>query len=199
MKLKLICAAALALVGFSNVQAAGDAATGKALFETCVGCHGINSATNAVPSYHVPLIGAQQGDYVAAALKAYANGGRTHASMNGNAASLSEQNIQDLAAFIAGYKGSPTSGRVTGDAAAGKAKAQNCAGCHGEDGKSSGGGNPTLAGQYETYLMKALRDYRSGARKNPIMQGMAADLSDDDIHAIAAHYASQKPALSVVK
>lgn len=200
MKNKILRAAAsLALVaGATTVQAAGNPAEGKNSFETCVGCHGILGYTNAVPSYHVPLIGGQHVEYVTAALKAYASGARTHASMNGNAVSIGDADIQNLAAFIAAYKGSPKAVPVTGDAAAGKAKAQACAACHGDDGNSQNGNNPRLAGQYESYLVKSLKDYKSGTRKNPVMQGMVAGLSDDDINAIAAFYASQKPVLSIV-
>ncbi|MGD8644484.1 MAG: cytochrome c [Chromatiales bacterium] len=78
-----------------------------------------------------------------------------------------------------------------GDAAAGKQKSQTCAACHGPDGNSPNPIYPHLAGQYETYLLRALKDYKSGARKNAIMTGMVAALSDDDLEDLAAYYASQ--------
>lgn len=79
-----------------------------------------------------------------------------------------------------------------GDAAAGKAKAATCAACHGPDGNSQSPMFPTIAGQPADYLVKAMEDYKSGARKNPIMSGMVAGLSDQDMADLAAYFASQK-------
>ncbi len=79
-----------------------------------------------------------------------------------------------------------------GDAAAGKAKSAACAACHGVKGKSSMPTNPHLAGQQEMYLVKAIKDYRDGKRKDPMMSTMAAKLSDADIADLAAFYASLK-------
>jgi cytochrome c553 len=78
-----------------------------------------------------------------------------------------------------------------GDAAAGKAKAQVCEACHGPDGKSIAPIYPNLAGQHESYLVKALADYRAGRRTNAIMAPLAANLSDQDIEDLAAWFASQ--------
>jgi cytochrome c553 len=85
----------------------------------------------------------------------------------------------------------PTSLQAGGDPAAGKEKAQVCAACHGQDGKSIDPSYPNLAGQHESYLVKALADYRAGRRSNAIMAPMAANLSDQDIEDLAAWYASQ--------
>jgi cytochrome c553 len=77
------------------------------------------------------------------------------------------------------------------DIAAGKKKAQEvCAACHNMDGVSSVPDYPKLAGQYPDYLAKALRDYKSGARKNPIMAGMAQGLSQKDIDDVSAYFSS---------
>jgi cytochrome c553 len=86
-----------------------------------------------------------------------------------------------------------------GNATAGQAKAkQVCAACHGENGdKSLQPDYPILAGQHADYLAKALRDYKSGARKNAIMGAQAQTLSPQDIQDVAAWFASQKSALSV--
>lgn len=78
-----------------------------------------------------------------------------------------------------------------GDPAAGKEKAQVCAACHGQDGHSIDPTYPNLAGQHESYLVKALADYRAQRRVNPIMAPMAANLSDQDIEDLAAWYAGQ--------
>jgi cytochrome c553 len=78
-----------------------------------------------------------------------------------------------------------------GDAEAGKAKAQPCAACHGDDGNAGVDPQyPKLAGQYADYLARALHEYKSGDRKNPIMMGFATTLSDEDIENLAAYYSS---------
>ena len=83
------------------------------------------------------------------------------------------------------------------DVAAGQAKVkQVCQACHGLDGNSQSADYPKLGGQYPDYLGKALRDYKSGARKNPIMAGFAATLSAKDIEDVAAYYASQPEVLA---
>lgn len=81
-----------------------------------------------------------------------------------------------------------------GNAEAGKTKAaQVCAACHGADGnKPSAPDQPVLAGQYYDYLVKALSDYKSGKRTNPIMKGFAAQLSKQDIEDLAAWFARQE-------
>ena len=79
-----------------------------------------------------------------------------------------------------------------GDPAKGKAKSAVCAACHGADGNSVAPTFPRLAGQHEDYLLKALHDYKSGARKNPIMGGQAANLSEEDMADLAAYFSSQK-------
>jgi cytochrome c553 len=75
---------------------------------------------------------------------------------------------------------------------------QVCAACHGMDGNSQVADNPKLGGQYPDYLAKALRDYQSGLRKNPVMAGFVDKLSNQDIENLAAYYASQ-PAAVVIK
>ncbi len=83
------------------------------------------------------------------------------------------------------------------DIAAGKAKATEvCAACHGADGNSATQDFPKLGGQYGDYLAKALRDYKSGERKNPIMAGFAQALSKREIENLAAYYASQPAVVS---
>lgn len=79
-----------------------------------------------------------------------------------------------------------------GDAAAGQAKAAVCGACHGLDGNSSDAQYPKLAGQNEEYIVRQLTDFKSGKRQNPIMLGMATPLSTQDMHDIAAYFASQK-------
>jgi cytochrome c553 len=106
--------------------------------------------------------------------------------------------IMLLAAFIW-----PGMAAAAGDIEAGQARAGTCVACHGASGQSEipatpGMVVPNIGGQYADYLVKALKDYRSGARKNAGMTSMAAGLSDQDIEHLAAYYASLI-GLSVVK
>ena len=81
--------------------------------------------------------------------------------------------------------------QAAGDVAAGQAKAAVCAGCHGDKGQGSPP-FPALAGKPEADQVKALKDFKSGARSNPMMTGIAATLSDQDMDNLAAYYASLK-------
>ncbi len=78
------------------------------------------------------------------------------------------------------------------DATAGKQKAGICFGCHGPEGNSAIATNPTLAGQKADYLVNQLHAFKEGKRANPIMGGMAKNLSDDDMTNLAAYFAEQK-------
>src|SRR5688572_4048574 len=105
MKTVRCAAAVLALLSAPGVLAAGDGEAGKLKANTCMGCHGIPGYTNAYPTYRVPKIGGQSADYIAAALKAYKSGERPHKTMQAQAASLSDQDIADIAAFLASTPG----------------------------------------------------------------------------------------------
>lgn len=78
-----------------------------------------------------------------------------------------------------------------GNAEAGKAKSTTCAGCHGADGNSPTAMFPKLAGQHADYLLHTLKEYKSGKRKNPIMQGQVAALSLQDMRDLAAYFSKQ--------
>ena len=81
---------------------------------------------------------------------------------------------------------------IAGDAAAGKAKAASCNACHGANGISAIPTYPNLAGQKEAYLVKQMKAFKDGTRKDPTMNAMAKPLSDADMANIAAHYAGLK-------
>lgn len=93
--------ATILLAGVSaSAFAAGNAENGKVLFDTCMGCHGIPSYTNAYPTYDVPKLAGQHPMYIEAALKGYRSGERKHPTMISQASSLSDQEIADIAAYI---------------------------------------------------------------------------------------------------
>jgi cytochrome c553 len=96
-----------------------------------------------------------------------------------------------LALFAFAVTGVAAASGKAGNAANGKQKAAACAACHGADGnKTLDGTYPRLAGQYPDYLAKALGEYRSGKRKNSVMAGQAAALTDQEIADLAAYYGS---------
>ena len=81
----------------------------------------------------------------------------------------------------------------------GKQKAATCFACHGADGNSVDPQYPRLAGQYNLYLQQVLREYKDGQRGNPIMKGMVATLSDQDIEDVAAYFSSLPTKLDTLK
>ncbi len=158
---------------------------------TCTGCHGIIDYNNSYPTYHVPRIGGQNSEYLVIALQAYQSGKRKHSTMNLQAESLSKQDIEDIAVYLARHSDSHPLKSSDSNALEGQSKSEICQTCHGATGISTQPIYPNLAGQHRDYLSKALNDYRSGARQDPLMSGFAANLSDDDIEDIVSWYANQ--------
>ena len=86
----------------------------------------------------------------------------------------------------------PATSAAKGNANAGSEKAANCEACHGKNGQSLDPNYPNLAGQHQSYLVKALSDYRSGKRSNAIMASFASQLSNQDIQDLAKWYSVQE-------
>jgi cytochrome c553 len=190
--LLLLAAATIAL----SASADGDASKGQKLFETCRGCHSVPGYTNAFPNYHVPKIGGQHAARVVAALAGYKAGERGHPTMHAQAASLSDQDMQDIAAYVAGMGVAPSGTAPTGAA---PEKAAVCAACHGKDGNSPSPEFPILAGQHRDYLMQALHQYHAGSRSNMIMGPQAKMLNEDEMRELAAYFSAQPSPLSTIK
>ncbi|MAA74737.1 MAG: cytochrome C [Salinisphaeraceae bacterium] len=93
--------AAIALQAAPVWAQKGDAEAGRIKASTCVGCHGIKDYSNVYPTYRVPTIAGQHEAYLTAALKAYREGQRKHPTMNAQAGSMSDQDIADIAAYLA--------------------------------------------------------------------------------------------------
>ena len=87
----------------------------------------------------------------------------------------------------------PRSAIAVGDAQAGATKAAMCAACHGQNGISANPLWPSLAGQQQAYLAKQIKAFRDGERTDVSMQPFVANLTDQDIEDIAAHYAALSP------
>ena len=90
-----------------NAFAAGDYKAGKIKAYTCTGCHGIVGYKNAYPTYHVPRIGGQNEEYLIISLKAFKSGERKHKNMNPQAEALSDQDIEDIAAYLTAQTNKP--------------------------------------------------------------------------------------------
>jgi cytochrome c553 len=188
----LLCLLALGV----SVQARsdGDPARGKQISYTCLGCHGIEDYKNVYPTYSVPELVGQHPGYILAALKEYKSGERSHGTMHQQAASLSDQDMQDIASYFAIPALNPSAPAV-GSA---PAKVTLCASCHGKNGVGITTDYPNLAGQHADYIARALVEYAHGDRKNPIMPSFMVGLTDSDIDDIANYYSKQTPPLQTV-
>lgn len=93
-------ALATALFATASAHAEGDKAAGKELIYTCAGCHGVPGYTNAYPQYPVPKIAGQNEQYIINALQGYKSGDREHPTMRAQAESLSDTDIQNIAAYL---------------------------------------------------------------------------------------------------
>ncbi|HYW76723.1 MAG TPA: c-type cytochrome [Gammaproteobacteria bacterium] len=176
-------------------QATANAAKGRVMATTCTFCHGIKDYTVPYPTMHVPLVGGQHAAYIVAALKEYAKGDRDFPTMHAQAASLTGQQIRDIAAWFASV--GPVPAPSNGNAKA-PSFATTCASCHGARGVSTSPKYPSLAGQKSDYLLRALQEYKSGKRKNAIMNGMASGLTLAQMKKLANYFSRQTPAVKLL-
>ncbi|HTU67238.1 MAG TPA: c-type cytochrome [Steroidobacteraceae bacterium] len=204
LRIKLFAPSALAaalllpLVALAQDPApTGDPAKGEKIAYTCNGCHAIPNYKNVYPTYDVPMLHGQRPQYLVAALKAYKSGERSHGTMHSQASSLSEQDMIDVAAYLAGPTVLSESKNDVPATARPKAS-ETCLACHGTNGVGITADYPTLAGQHKDYIERALHDYQKGGRKNPIMAGMAATLTHEDIEQLAEYYSHQTPSLTTL-
>ena len=102
MRIRNILPILLLCLTTTSAFAQGDYAAGKLKAYTCTGCHGIVGYNNTYPTYHVPRIGGQNKEYLVIALKAFRSGERNHKSMNLQAEALSDEDIEDIAVYLAG-------------------------------------------------------------------------------------------------
>jgi cytochrome c553 len=188
MKAVAVAAAALLLCvpGLAS-SAGGDPAAGKRKTVTCNGCHG-QAGMKSVPS-----LGGQQQDYFVAAMIAYQDGVRLHATMRDVAKAFSIRDFKNFAAWYA--EGVPSVTATADDPM--PAVAERCSACHGSEGRQpQTAATPVLAGQKAPYLEQTLREYRDGVRKHAVMQPQAQALADEEIVALATYFAS-RPGLFV--
>jgi cytochrome c553 len=193
-----LASTALSLSWSLGAHAAGNPADGEKKFYTCYGCHGIDNYRNAYPDYSVPMLRHQNAAYIVAALQEYRSGARPHATMHAQAASLSDQDMEDIAAYLQGAEPVKPSAAVTGKV---PKQVAACVACHGETGlgvEAPLTPKPAvLAGQHVDYLEQALDAYRNGRRQNVVMDSMAKLLlSEEDVKIASAYFAGQTSPLA---
>ncbi len=191
----LLAATAVMAQALMPLSVEGDAGRGEGLAYTCTGCHGIDSAVNAYPTYHVPKLGGQNADYIEIALQGYRERARSHVTMHAQAAQLDDQDIADLAAYFASLEGEPAAGVTSASAAdieSGREQSMTCQACHGTDGVAQAAQWPNLAGQHASYLLEAMLQYQRGERTAPVMAPLVSQLDEATLADIAAFYAAQE-------
>jgi cytochrome c553 len=179
---------------------AGDVKAGETKAAMCIGCHGIPGYQNSFPEIHkVPMIQGQSDKYIVSALTAYQKGDRKHPTMRGIAASLSEQDMADLAAFYASQGKAPiaeTPSRAASAAVAELLTKGACVSCHGANfSKPIDPSYPKLAGQHSDYLYVALKAYTVEGnpivgRSNGVMAGIAKQFKPSELKQIANYLGS---------
>ncbi len=188
----------------------GDAVAGEKKVAMCIGCHNIPGYQASFPEiYKVPKIAGQNGAYIVTALTEYKKGERRHPTMRAIAASLSDQDMADVAAYYVQLgKGNANAAKaeaVVPPADVAKLLAQaNCASCHGADFSAPIAPNyPKLAGQHADYLYVALKSYQVDhndrvGRNNAIMMGMARPFTHAELKLIANYLSSLPSDLQTV-
>ncbi|WP_416316094.1 c-type cytochrome [Thalassotalea sp. HSM 43] len=177
----------------------GDADAGEAKAMVCAACHGADG-NQPLPNH--PKLAGQHESYLVKQLQDFKSGDREDAIMAGQVAGLSDDDMQNLAAYFASKKVTPVTAEANevgkklyqgGDAARGITA---CIACHGTDGKGAGlAGFPKVGSQTADYTKVQLEKFRSGVRNNDMnsmMANIAAKLTDEDIAALAEYMASLK-------
>jgi cytochrome c553 len=201
--------ALLGTLGLSLSASAQDAKAGEKKAAMCIGCHGIPDYKASFPEvYRVPMIAGQNAKYIVSALTQYKKGDRKHPTMRGIAASLSDQDMADLAAFYSTEaKADPVAAAAPAEVPANVAellKKGNCASCHGANCNTPiDPSYPKLAGQHGDYLYVALREYQTDknalvGRNNAIMMGMARPFTHAEAKVLANYFATLPGELKTV-
>lgn len=167
--------------GGVTAQDIGDREAGRRIAGQCRTCHGLEGLAK-IPI--APHIGGEPASYIRAQLTAFRDGTRVHEMMSIVAQTLTDQQIADVAAWYAGHV---ITVRLDGNP---DAAPEICVGCHGADGIHVIDEAPNLAGETNIYIDTQLKAFRNGKRQHDMMSPIAADLSDDQIRAVADWYAA---------
>jgi len=162
---------------------AADAAAGKSKAATCSTCHGPDGISI---SSEWPNLAGQNFRYLVKQITAFREGDRTNVLMAPMVNNLSDQDIQDIAAYYSSK--SIKQPAVPAPDAIGRNHVAVCVSCHGLSGLTVSPEWPNLAGQQEAYLVNQLKALRDGTRVDPVMTQMAVPLSDKAITEIATYY-----------
>jgi cytochrome c553 len=195
--LRLLLSAAFIGMLPLTAQAAGtsfypaDAARGQEKAAVCLSCHGVEGMKLGAPPIHVPKLRFQRESSIYYALLDYKSGARKSDLMTPMIAGLSDQDMRDVSAYLAGVDvGGPPVAEMQGTWAHEKVH-RDCTACHGEGGVGTLHGVPVIAGQHEDYLLHALQEYKSGKRSHVTMGAIAARLTDDEIKQLAKYFSVQ--------
>lgn len=208
MKTLLQISLALATAFGAVAAQAQDVKAGEKKIAMCIGCHGIVGYQASFPEIHkVPMIAGQNAKYIVSALQAYAKGERRHPTMRGIATSLSEQDMNDVAAFYEQQAKLPAAAETIPAAPANVAELLTkgaCVSCHGANfSKPIDPSYPKLAGQHADYLTVALKSYKTEknnnvGRSNGVMAGQVKQFSNAELKVIAAYIGSLPTELATV-
>jgi cytochrome c553 len=208
MKKLLQISLALAVAAGTSGALAQDVKAGEKKIAMCIGCHGIPGYQASFPEIHkVPMIAGQNAKYIVAALQGYAKGDRKHPTMRGIAASLSEKDMADIAAFYEQQAKLPAAPESVPAAPANVAELLNkgaCISCHGANfSKPIDPSYPKLAGQHADYLTVALKAYKTEknstvGRSNGVMAGQVKQFSNAELKAMANYIASLPSEMATV-
>ncbi len=165
---------------------AGDPQRGGKLAASCAPCHAAAAPPLGDPPVRAPKLRHQRMSAIFYALQDYKTGRRRDPVMRAIAEPLGDQEMRDLAVYLAGAPAPIPKAMLT---RAHARAADLCAFCHGETGLGEMDGYPVLTGQELGYLEKALGDYRSGSRSDLTMMVIAREISPGEAHDLAAYYA----------
>lgn len=190
--------------------AAGGAKSIESKVAMCIGCHGIKGYQASFPEVHkVPMISGQSAKYIVAALNAYKTGDRKHPTMRGIADTLSEQDMNDIAAYYESHgkeDGKPLADKPSKEPSpqvAALMQKAACVSCHGANfAKPLDPSYPKIAGQHADYMFVALKAYKSEnnpavGRNNGIMGAIAKQYSNAELKALANYVGSLEGDLKV--
>jgi len=194
----IFAATAGAALGQETTLPAGDIEAGKATAEICAACHGAQGISDQAG---VPHLSGQHAPYIQTGLLSYKDGHRKGTKMAEIVASLTKQDIANVAAYYGSLKPfdqivkrtGPVSPAEEDPFAAVREATGECAACHGDDGNSDIPGMPSLAGQHVSYLINALKQYQDGLRKDEDMRGYVEGLANADLEDMAYFYAAMEP------
>ena len=169
---------------------AADLARGARLAQTCLGCHGEGASLDDPVAMRAPRLRHQRPGIIFSALLDYRNRARAADIMGPIASAMSEQDMRDVSAYLAGPRIRPEAVVITDPLAHARA-VESCGACHGEAGLGVMEGYPLIAGQSPAYLSRALAEYRSGVRYNSTMRAVLSqvDLAHDP--GLIAYFSAQ--------